>query len=193
MSNNDFQAASSGSASGAGSDSPASAEDKTLDKLLAEAEARIVEHKDAWMRAVAEADNTRKRAQADVTAARKYGIESFAENLLPVMDSLEAALQAKDLSAIELTARQLKAALEKASIREISPAPGERFDPHVHQAMAAVEAPPGEMREPNSVVSVMLKGYSLHDRVLRPALVTVAKAVENPGGNPISDSNLNSN
>src|SRR4029079_10682248 len=98
------------------------------------------EHKDAWMRAVAEADNTRKRAQADVAAARKYGIESFAEHLLPVMDSLEAALQAKDLSAIELTARQLKAALEKASIREISPAPGERFAPHVHQAMAAVEA-----------------------------------------------------
>src|SRR4029078_11082988 len=126
MSNNDFQAASSsGSASGASSDSPASGEDKTLDKLLAEAEAGMVEHRDAWMRAVAEADNTRKRAQADVAAARKYGIESFAENLLPVMDSLEAALQAKDLSAIELTARQLKAALEKASIREISPAPGE--------------------------------------------------------------------
>jgi molecular chaperone GrpE len=183
MSNNDFQAQSTGS------DSPAPGEDKTLDKLLAEAEARIAEHKDAWMRAVADADNTRKRAQADVAAARKYGIESFAENLLPVMDSLEAALQAKDLSAIELTARQLKAALEKASIREISPAPGERFDPHVHQAMAAVEAD----AEPNSVVNVMLKGYSLHDRVLRPALVTVAKAVENPGGNPISDSNLNSN
>jgi len=186
MSNNDFQAQ---SASAGGPDAPASAEDKTLDKLLAEAEARIQEHKDAWLRAVADADNARKRAQADVAAARKYGIESFAENLLPVMDSLEAALQAKDVSAIELTARQLKAALEKASIREISPAPGERFDPHVHQAMAAVEAD----AEPNSVVGVMQKGYSLHERVLRPALVTVAKAVEKPSGNPNSDSNLNSN
>ena len=186
MSNKDFQTQ---SASEAGPDSSGSAEDQTLDKLLAEAEARIAEHKDAWMRAVADTDNARKRAQADVAAARKYGVESFAENLLPVMDSMEAALQAKDLSAIELTARQLKAALEKASIREISPAPGERFDPHVHQAMAAVEA----NVEPNSVVDVMQKGYRLHDRVLRPALVTVAKAVENRAGNPISDSNLNSN
>src|SRR5690349_5679517 len=100
MSNNDFQAQ---SAPAGGPDAPASAEDKTLDKLLAEAEARIQEHKDAWLRAVADADNARKRAQADVAAARKYGIESFAENLLPVMDSLEAALQAKDVSAIELT------------------------------------------------------------------------------------------
>jgi molecular chaperone GrpE len=187
MANNDFQAQST---PGEGPDVPASAEDKTLDKLLAEAEARIVEHKDAWMRAVAEADNARKRAQADVAAARKYGVESLAESLLPVIDSLEAAMQAKDLSAIELTARQLKAALEKASIREIDAAPGERFDPHVHQAMAAVEQ---ENAEPNSIVSVMLKGYRLHDRVLRPALVTVAKAVEKPSGNPISDSNLNSN
>jgi molecular chaperone GrpE len=172
---------------------PVSAEEKTLEKLLAEAQAKIEEQKDAWMRAMAEADNARKRAQADVAAAHKYGIERFAASLLPVMDSLEAALQAKDLSAIELTTRQLKASLEKANVREISPAPGERFDPHVHQAMAAVESPPGEMREPNSVVAVMQKGYSLHDRVLRPALVTVAKAVEKQDANPISDSNLNRN
>jgi molecular chaperone GrpE len=171
-------------------DEPASAEEKTLDKLLAEAQARIDEQKDAWMRAVAEAENIRKRAQADVAAARKYGIEGFAESLLPVMDSLEAALQAKDVSAIELTFRQLKSSLEKASVREISPAPGERFDPHVHQAMAAVEQ---ENAEANSIVAVMQKGYTLHDRVLRPALVTVAKAVEKQDGNPISDSNLNRN
>ena len=183
MSNKDFQTSDSGP------DTPASAEDKTLDKLLAEAEARIVEHKDAWMRAVAEADNTRKRAQSDVAAARKYGVESFAESLLPVMDSLEAALQSKDLSAIELTFRQLKSSLEKASVREISPSPGQRFDPNLHQAMAAVES----SAEPNTVAALMLKGYSLHDRVLRPALVTVAKAVEKQDGNPISDSNLNRN
>ena len=168
---------------------PVSAEEKTLEKLLADAQAKIEEQKDAWIRAVADADNTRKRAQADVAAAHKYGIERFAASLLPVMDSLEAALQAKDLSAIELTSRQLKASLEKANVREISPAPGERFDPHVHQAMAAVES----KAEPNSVVAVMQKGYSLHERVLRPALVTVAKAVEKDDGNPISDSNLNRN
>jgi molecular chaperone GrpE len=142
------------------------------------------------MRAVAEADNVRKRAQADVAAAHKYGIERFAEGLLPVIDSLEAARQAKDVSAIELTFRQLQAALEKANVREISPSPGERFDPHVHQAMAAVEQ---QNAEPNSIVNVMQKGYRLHERVLRPALVTVAKAVEKPAGNPNSDSNLNSN
>jgi len=170
-------------------DEPVSAEDRTLDKLLAEAQARLEEQKDAWLRAVAEADNVRKRAQADVAAAHKYGIERFAQGLLPVLDSLEAAQAAKDLSAIELTARQLQAALEKASVREINPAAGERFDPHVHQAMAAVEAD----AEPNTVVSVMQKGYRLHERVLRPALVTVARTVENGAGNPNSDSHLNSN
>ncbi len=169
---------------------PASAEEKTLDKLLAEAQSRIDEQKDAWMRAMAEAENTRKRAQADVQAAQKYAIERMAESLLPVVDSLEAALQAKDVSAIELTSRQLKAALEKASVREISPSPGDRFDPNVHQAMAAVDAPGAE---PNAIVAVMLKGYRLHDRILRPALVTVAKALESGEGNPISNSNLNTN
>ena len=171
-------------------DSPVSAEEKTLDRLLAEAQTRIDEQKDAWMRAMADAENARKRAQADVQAAHKYAVERMAESLLPVVDSLEAALQAKDVSAIELTSRQLKTALEKASIREISPSPGERFDPNVHQAMAAVDAPGAE---PNSIVEVMLKGYRLHDRVLRPALVTVAKALENGDRNPNSDSHLNTN
>lgn len=168
---------------------PVSAEEKTLDKLLAEAQARIDEQKDAWMRAVAEAENVRKRAQADVQAAHKFGVERMAESLLPVIDSLEAALQSRDVSAIELTFRQLKAALEKASVREISASPGDRFDPHIHQAMATVES----AAEPNTVVEVMLKGYRLHDRVLRPALVTVAKALESGKGNPISTSNLNTN
>lgn len=171
------------------SDVPASAEEKTLDKLLAEAQARIDEQKEAWMRAMADAENARKRAQADVQAAHKFAVERFAENLLPVMDSLEAALQSKDVSGIEITSRQLKTALEKANIQEISPAVGERFDPHHHQAMAAVES----AAEPNTIVAVMLKGYRLHDRTLRPALVTVAKALENKAGNPISDGNLQSN
>jgi len=168
-------------------DSPAPAEQKSLDQLLAEAQARIEEQKDAWMRAMADAENARKRARADVEAAHKFAVERMAESLLPVMDSMEAALQSKDVSGIEITSRQLKSALEKANVQDISPAPGERFDPHKHQAMAAVES----AAEPNTIVAVMQKGYLLHDRVLRPALVTVAKALENTAGIPISDSNPN--
>ncbi|HEX6178903.1 MAG TPA: nucleotide exchange factor GrpE, partial [Thermoanaerobaculia bacterium] len=118
-----------------------------------------------------------------ITSARKYALESFAEGLLPVMDSLEAAQKTGDISGVELTLKQLRTALEKSSIREIDPKAGERFDPHRHQAMAAVEAD----ADPNTVVAVMQKGYSLHDRVLRPALVTVAKAKSDP----ISDNDLN--
>jgi molecular chaperone GrpE len=175
---------------------PASAEEKTLDKLLAEAEGRIAEQKEAWMRAVAETENVRKRAQAEVAAAHKFATERFAESLLPVLDSLEAALATPDASpqavreGVELTLRQLRTAFEKASVAEIQPQAGERFDPNRHQAMAVV--PAGNV-EPNSVVGVMQKGYRLHDRVLRPALVTVAKALEKTGANPISDSNLQSN
>jgi len=160
--------------------------DKSLEELLAEAQAKIEQQREAMLRAVAEADNARKRTQAEATSAQKYALERFAEGLLPVVDSLEAALESKDISGVELTLRQLKAALERASIQQINPAPGERFDPHRHQAMAAVEAD----SEPNTVVAVMQKGYLLHDRVLRPALVTVAKAVEKRGRNPISDTDL---
>jgi len=172
------------------------AEEKDLDRLLAEAQARIDEQHDAWMRAMAEAENARKRAQADVAAAHKFAVERFAELLLPVMDSLEAALAAAGGSpqalrdGLELTLRQLKAAFQRANLAEIVPDAGERFDPHKHQAMAAVEA---GNAEPNSIVAVILKGYALHERVIRPALVTVAKALENKAGNPISDSNLNTN
>jgi molecular chaperone GrpE len=113
------------------------------------------------------------------------------------MDSLEAALGAAGASpdalraGVELTYRQLRQAFERAGVNEVNPAPGQRFDPHRHQAMAAVEAD----QAPNTVLAVMQKGYTLHDRVVRPALVTVAKAraVENGPGNPISDSNLASN
>jgi molecular chaperone GrpE len=161
--------------------------EKSLEELLAEAHARIEEQRDTMMRAVADAENARKRAQGEATAARKYALERFAEGLLPVMDSLEAAQKTGDISGVELTLKQLRSALEKSSINEIDPKPGERFDPHRHQAMAAVEAPPGETREPNTIVSVMQKGYRLHDRVLRPALVTVAKSKSDP----ISDKDLN--
>jgi molecular chaperone GrpE len=157
---------------------PAEAAEKSLDQLLSEAQAKIEEQREAWLRALAEAENARKRAQAEVQATHKFAIERFAESLLPVMDSLEAALGAGSVDAaalkggVELTLKQLRAALERARVAEISPAAGERFDPHRHQAMAAVESD----AEPNSVVAVIQKGYSLHERVIRPALVTVAKA-----------------
>ena len=155
---------------------------KSLEELLAEAQAKIEQQRDSMMRAVADAENARKRAQAEAASSRKYALEQFAEGLLPVMDSLEAALKTGDISGVELTLKQLGSALEKSSIRAIEPKPGERFDPHRHQAMAAVEA----QAEPNTIVAVMQKGYSLHDRILRPALVTVAKTLENSGENPIS-------
>jgi molecular chaperone GrpE len=161
--------------------------EKSLEELLAEAQARLEQQRDSMMRAVADAENARKRALADAASSQKYALERFAEGLLPVMDSLEAAQKTGDISGVELTLKQLRSALEKSSVREIDPKAGERFDPHRHQAMAAVEA----QAEPNTIVAVMQKGYSLHDRVLRPALVTVAKAkVENGGENPTSNTDL---
>ncbi len=175
----------------AGAAAPASAEQKSLDQLLAEAQARLEEQTDARLRAIAEADNVRKRAQAEVAAARKYAVERMAESLLPVMDSLEAALKAAEgapqalREGVELTLKQLKNAFQQAGLAEIAPAPGERFDPHQHQAMAAVES----TAEPNTVVALVLKGYRLQDRVVRPALLTVAKALENKEVAPTSDAN----
>ena len=183
---------------------------KPLEEQLAEAHAQIAQmreqHRDAILRAAADAENARKRAQTEAANAQKYALERFAEALLPVADSLEAALQNAQASpealrdGVQLTLKQLGAAFEKARIAPIAPVGGERFDPYRHQAMAAVEAPPGEMRDPNTIVAVMQKGYQLHDRVLRPALVTVAKAkegaarggaaVEKNAPNPISDTDL---
>jgi molecular chaperone GrpE len=164
---------------------------KPLEEQLQEAQAKIEQQRDAMMRAVAEAENARKRTQAEAISSQKYAVERFAESLLPVIDSLEAALGAKDLpqalrEGVELTLRQLQTAFQKAKLTEIAPKPGERFDPHRHQAMAAVPAD----AEPNTIVSLMQKGYALHDRVLRPALVTVAKPLENGGKNPISQTEL---
>lgn len=165
----------------------ATAANRSLEELLAETQAKLEQQREQMLRAVAETENVRKRLQNDAANAQKYALERFADGLLPVVDSLEAAVQSADVSGVEVILRQLKAALEKASIREINPAPGERFDPHREHAMAVVEAD----AEPNTVVDVMQKGYTLHDRVLRPALVTVAKPpVEKPGGNPISDTDL---
>ena len=171
---------------------PAENSGKPLEQQLAEAQAQVQSQREAMLRALADAENARKRYQAEAANSQKYAIERFAEALLPVVDSLEAALANKDASpealrdGVQLTLRQLSQALEKARVAAISPVPGERFDPHRHQAMAAVEAD----SEPNTIVATMQKGYQLHDRVLRPALVTVAKPVEKAGANPISDTDL---
>jgi len=148
----------------------------TVDEQLRAAELKAAEHHDAWLRAKAEADNVRKRAQDDVAKAHRFGIERFATDLLAVRDSLEAALAAENATAenmrsgVELTLRQLESAFDRHQLREINPA-GEKFDPHRHQAISML---PSE-KEPNTVINVLQKGYSLHDRVIRPALVTVAK------------------
>jgi molecular chaperone GrpE len=160
--------------------------EKSIEDLLAETQAKLEQQREAMMRALADADNTRKRAQAEAASAQKYALERFAETLLPVLDSLEGAVKSRDPSGVELVLRQMMSALEKSSIREINPAPGERFDPYRHQAMAAVASEAA----PNTIVSTLQKGYGLHDRVLRPALVTVSKAVEKAGTNPNSDTDL---
>ena len=148
-----------------------------LEEQLRLAEQKAQEHLDSWLRAKAETENLRKRAQADIASAHKYGVENLAEAMLPVRDSLEAALAIENItldslkSGVELTLKQLNAVFEKANLREINPV-NEKFDPHKHQAMTVVEYD----GEPNQVVNVMQKGYLLHDRVIRPALVTVSKA-----------------
>lgn len=145
--------------------------------LLRQAELAAQEHHDAWLRARAELDNARKRFQSELAQARKFAVEGFAELLLPVRDSLEAALAAQTTTVdnlrqgVELTLRQLQSAFERSSVSEVAPA-GEKFDPHRHQAISAVDS---EL-PPNTVVQVLQKGYLLHDRVLRPALVTVSRS-----------------
>ncbi|MEO7151543.1 MAG: nucleotide exchange factor GrpE [Burkholderiaceae bacterium] len=147
---------------------------------LQELEARHAELSDAFLRAKAEAENTRRRAEDEMAKARKYAVEAFAESLLPVKDSLEAAIaipaatNEQLLEGVHATLRQLAAALERNKVIEINPAAGSRFDPHWHQAISVVPA----AQEPNTVVMVLQKGYSIVDRVLRPALVTVSGAPE---------------
>ncbi len=163
-----------------GNDAPADPEIMpSTEELLRQAELAAQEHHDAWLRAKAETENVRKRAQIDVANAHKYALESFTQELLPVRDSLEAALNSENLtleslkSGVELTLKQLDTAFEKANIKEINPL-GEALDPHKHQAMTTVESE----AEPNSIVSVFQKGYELNDRLVRPALVSVAKSKE---------------
>ena len=164
------------------SEATAQTEAQSLDPIaqlhaeLAAAQAQLAEQKDQVLRAHAEMENVRRRAQEEVSKARKFGIESFAEGLVPVKDSLEAALaqteqSAQDMRAgIEMTLKQLVTAFERNHLKEIAPVAGTKFDPHQHQAIATIPAE----QEPNTVVQTLQKGYLIAERVLRPALVTVS-------------------
>jgi molecular chaperone GrpE len=152
-----------------------------LPQMLVDAQAKASENYDLYVRAIAEMENVRRRAQEDVSKAHKYAIESFAESLLPVRDSLEMALKADTPTiesireGVEATLKLLGSVFEKNKLLEIDPT-GERFDPNRHQAISMV--PVGATNPPvmaNHVVSVLQKGYLINDRVLRPALVTVSQ------------------
>ena len=156
-----------------------------LAALLKQAEDEAAGLKDAWLRAKAETENVRKQAQNDIVRAHKYAIERFAQELLTVRDALELTLATPNATTealkdgVELTLKNLNAAFEKARIVEIDPA-GEKYDPHRHQAMTMIESD----QRAGTVVQVFQKGYLLNDRVLRPALVAVAKAAEAPPASP---------
>lgn len=148
----------------------------SLEAQLAELQAKHTEMADAYLRAKAEVENIRRRSEEEISKARKFAVEGFAEAMLPVRDSLEAAIAAPDapvekvLEGVHITLRQLAQALERNKVLEVNPSAGTKFDPHQHQAISMVPAD----QEANTVVSVLQKGYLIADRVLRPALVTVA-------------------
>lgn len=146
----------------------------SLEESLRTAELKAAEHYDAWLRAKAETENVRRRAQEDIVKAHKFAVEKFAGDLLAVKDTLEMALADQNpdslRSGVEMTLKNLVSAFEKAAIVEVNPV-GEKFDPHKHQAMAMVEAE----QPANTVVQVFQKGYLIADRTLRPAMVAVAK------------------
>jgi molecular chaperone GrpE len=157
---------------------PDTAADATpsLETRFAELSARHAEVSDAYLRAKAEVDNTRRRAEEEMSKARKFAIEAFAESLLPVADSLTSAIAIQNatpeqlLEGVHATLRQLTQALERNKVTAIAPPAGTRFDPHQHQAISVV---PSE-HDAGTVVVVLQKGYLIADRVLRPALVTVS-------------------
>ncbi|MBF23500.1 nucleotide exchange factor GrpE [Neopusillimonas maritima] len=149
---------------------------EALAAKLEEAQAQVGQYYEELLRAKAETENIRRRAQDDVAKARKFGIESFAESLVPVKDSLEAALGLKDQSpeawqsGVEATLKQLVGAFERNQLKEVAPAEGDKFDPNLHQAISSV---PSDLPE-GAVVQMLQKGYTISDRVLRPALVAVS-------------------
>jgi molecular chaperone GrpE len=155
----------------------ASAETSSPEEKIAELEAQLAEAQAAVLYAKAEGENIRRRAFDDIDKARKFALEKFSGELLAVKDSLDSALTVENATVesykngVELTAKQLLSVFEKFNIIEVNPA-GEKFDPNKHQAISAVESD----AEPNTVITVLQKGYTLNERVLRPALVMVSKA-----------------
>lgn len=151
----------------------------SMEEMLKKAERSAQEHYDAWMYAKAESENIRRRAAEDVSKAQKFAVERFSNEMLAIKDSLEAGLAITTenvesfKSGMELTLKQLSAVFEKFNIKEVNPL-GEKLDPHKHQAIGMNDSD----QPANTVISVMQKGYTLNDRVLRPALVMVAKGRE---------------
>jgi molecular chaperone GrpE len=150
--------------------------EQSAEEQIAALEAALEEAKASVLYVKAEGENIRRRAMDDIDKARKFALEKFSNELLAVKDSLDAALNVGNAdvesykNGVELTVKQLSAVFEKFNIAEISPL-GEKFDPNKHQAISMLE----NSGEPNTVISVLQKGYTLNERVLRPALVTVAK------------------
>ena len=147
-----------------------------LTNEVSELKAKNADLADQYLRAKAEAENARRRAEEEIAKTRKFAVESFAESLLPVLDSFEAGLSIQEATLAQIregseaTLKQLQSALTRHKVIAIAPAAGEKFDPHQHQAISMVPAD----QEPNTVVAVLQKGYLIAERVLRPALVTVA-------------------
>lgn len=166
------------SGAAAATEVPGTPAEPGLEEQLSATEAKLSEMHDAFMRAKAEGENIRRRAQEDVSKAHKFAIESFAEAMVPVRDSLEMALKVETPSieslkeGVEMTLKQLTAAFEKNRLIEVLPAQGDKLDPNKHQAVAVVPAD----QEANTVVTVLQKGYMIADRLLRPAIVTAAQA-----------------
>jgi molecular chaperone GrpE len=156
---------------------PAAPATETAEQVIAKLEAKVQELQDSFMRAKAEGENIRRRAQEDISKAHKFAIEGFAEAMVPVKDSLEMALKIDTPSiealkeCVEMTLKQLSAAFEKNRLTEINPVQGDKLDPMKHQAISMVPAE----QDANTVVTVLQKGYTIADRLLRPALVTVAQ------------------
>jgi molecular chaperone GrpE len=165
------------SAAATGTNAAATEGQPDLAAQLAEAQAKLAEMQDAFLRAKADAENIRRRAQEDIAKAHKFAVESFAEAMLPVRDSLEMALKVETPSieslkeGVDMTLKQLSSAFEKNRLLEVNPQPGEKLDPMKHQAISMVPAE----QEANTIVTVLQRGYMISDRLLRPALVTVAQ------------------
>jgi molecular chaperone GrpE len=159
-------------------DTPSSSVELSIEQQLAVAQTKIAEMQDQFLRAKAEGENIRRRASDDIAKAHKFAIEGFAEHLIPVADSLYAALAVEVADSValkeglEITLKQLISAFDKGRLIEVNPSAGDKFDPHAHQAISMVASD----QEPNTVVSVLQRGYLISDRVLRPALVTVSQA-----------------